>query len=143
MCFDQNHTRYLRQQDKYSCSAVALLNLDKWRGLKVTKKNLPQYIKLCQAKPFVGTFQKQFDKVVGRRGRRLTYKQFKQHPGATLFETFYPDGHAHDYLVLGWATDGKHFGWLGVNFGGHTYCLIHASHVRWLLKHSRVWQCHR
>lgn len=138
--FIPNRIRYARQPDGYSCSAMALLNLDKWRGLHVTLKDLPRYKKLCKSCPVLGTARAAFRKVVGRTGRRFTYEQIKKHPGVFLLETRWPEGGCHHYLVLGWATDGTHFGWLCVNYwAGYTYTLISPPTMRRNLKHSIGW----
>src|SRR5271157_3484288 len=115
MKFIPNKTRYLKQQDKYSCSAVALLNLDKWRGIKVTKKNLPQYKQLLNTK-ISGTTSEQFNRVVGRKGKRLTYQQLKNHLGVVILETTSPLRRRHDYLVLGWSRHNNVYGWLAINY---------------------------
>lgn len=39
--------RYVRQQDDYSCSPVAILNTLKWLGRKVSYKNLHAIKRLC------------------------------------------------------------------------------------------------
>jgi hypothetical protein len=138
--FDTNHTRYLRQRDQYSCSAIALLNLDKWRGIRVTQKNLAQYKKLCHADVLTGVERRQFESIVGRKGRKLSYTNLKKHHGAVILETEWTDGHKHSYLILGWATDGKRYGWLAVNYWiKSTYSLIPSSAMRWLLKRSVAW----
>lgn len=139
--FVQKRTRYLRQPDHYCCSAIALLNLDKWRGIKVTKKNLPQYKRLCKTDPITGTQRKQFNLVAGKRGRKLSYGDLKKHNGAIILESWWPDGWTHCYLILGWATDGKHFGWLAVNYiEGTTYSLISPAKMKWHLKYSVGWR---
>lgn len=138
--FVKNKVRYLRQTDTYACTALALLNLDKWRGLRVTRKNLSEYKKLCRSHKTLGTARSQLVRITGKQGRRITYDQLKKNNGAAIFETEWTDGLKHSYLVLGWSTNGKRFGWLAINYvTKHTYALVSAGRMKWLLKHSVVW----
>ena len=137
--FVTNQIKYVKQRDQYTCGPVALLNLDKWRGLSPTYKDLPRYKRLCKTDS-TGTQPRQFEKVVGKRGRKLSYSQIKKHPGAFILNTKWPEDGGHYFLVLGWATDGTHFGWLCVNYlEGQTYVLISPATMKWLLKRSRGW----
>ena len=130
-------TRFLRQPDSFSCGPVALLNLDKWRGIKVTAKNLPQYKRLCKCSTEVGTYPSQLDRVLGKRGRRLSYQQFKAHHGAAIIDFTVRNG-GHFFLVIGWGTNGKDFGWVAIN-SKHTINLISAQGMRSILRSSKVW----
>ena len=138
--FDTNHTRYIKQRDLQSCSAVVLLNLHKWQGFKITEKQLPKYRKLLQTDPFLGTSRKRFRKIIGKRGRRLTYAQLKAHNGATILDTEWPEGGRHHYLVIGWGKHNTTYGWVAINYKlGVTYSLIPASTMKCLLKRSLTW----
>ena len=138
-------TRFLKQPDNYSCGPVALLNLDKWRGIKVTHEDLPRYKRLCCANFQYGTFKSQMTKIVGKRGRRLSYEQFASHKGAAIINCRYRDGKGgHYFLVIG-RCKGIHdnrrtwrYGWVAVNFS-NTVDVLSPDEMRSILKRSRVW----
>lgn len=69
--------RFCRQRDKYSCGPVALLNIDKFFGRRVTYQHLPRYSKRTKCKPVTGTKTKIMSKILGRATRR-SWKKAKQ-----------------------------------------------------------------
>ncbi len=69
--------RFCKQRDKYSCGAIALLNIDKFFGRQVTYQDLPKYQELVDCQPVSGTQVSSISKVIGRASRR-TWKSSKQ-----------------------------------------------------------------
>lgn len=47
--------RYIKQTDRYSCAALAVLNALKWAGKRITKKHLPAIRKKMKCLPYQGT----------------------------------------------------------------------------------------
>lgn len=47
--------RYIKQHDDINCGPIALMNVHKWQGKRVTYKDLPRYVKLCKRLPRDGT----------------------------------------------------------------------------------------
>ena len=62
--------RYCKQRDKYSCGAIALLNVDKFFGRWVTYQDLPKYQELVDCRRDEGTKIVRISKVIGRASRR-------------------------------------------------------------------------
>jgi hypothetical protein len=69
--------RYCKQRDKYSCGAIALLNIDKFFGRQITYQDLPKYKELVDCQPISGTQISNISKVIGRASRR-TWRSSKQ-----------------------------------------------------------------
>lgn len=141
--------RYLGQHDTYRCGPIALLNLHKWQGLPVTGKHLSSYQRLCRCQRKDGTPSQAVDRVLGKRGRRMSYREFKNAlwedgGGAAVVLTRHPrlPSGGHFWFVPGIAqrsTD-KRVGFLVVNFYRYsTLTLLTWPHMKWLLRHSRVW----
>jgi len=66
--------RFCKQRDKYSCGPIALLNIDKFYGERVTYADLKYYRKLVDCKPLQGTKTSAMSDVLGRASRRTWVK---------------------------------------------------------------------
>lgn len=63
--------RFCKQRDRYSCGAIAALNIDKFRGCRVTYEDLPYYRDLVRCrKEWNGTFARNITRVYGQASRR-------------------------------------------------------------------------
>ena len=72
--------RFCKQRDQYSCGAVAVLNVLKWAGCKVTYSNLPALRKLCKCNQPNGTKKQDLEsalKALGIRFKRYTRPTLK------------------------------------------------------------------
>jgi len=66
----RNSIRFCKQRDKYSCGPIALLNIDKFYGERVTYADLPYYKKLVDCKAKSGTQINRMSDVLGRARRK-------------------------------------------------------------------------
>lgn len=137
--------RFLGQRDRYRCGPIALLNLHKWRGRKVTRRDLPRYTALLGCCRRHGTPEENFARAMGAAGLRLTYRQFKREMdyGKAAIVLTKKGRIYHYYLIVGTGErvhDRRH-GFIAVNFARHkgTVSLINWPYMKWLLKHSRLW----
>ncbi len=92
--------RFCKQRDRYSCGAVALLNVDKFFGYQVTYKDLAYYRDLVGCKKEQGgTFARGITKVLGNANRRSwkKSKEFLQQGNCILVFTYKKWGHF--YLI--------------------------------------------
>jgi len=140
--------RFLGQRDSYHCGPIALLNLDKWLGCKVTRRDLPHYTKLLGCCRRHGTPAENFWRTTGQNGGPLTYRRFKRQiesGTAAVVLTKYParNGPWHYYLVpcTGCQVQDKWHGFIAINFARArgTVTLLTWPHMKWLLRHSTVW----
>lgn len=94
--------RFCKQRDRYSCGAVALLNIDKFFGRRVTYQALPFYKKLVKCGQPYGTYRRNITRVLGRASRRgwKQAKLFLQKGNCILLETRWRDGEGHYYLMV-------------------------------------------
>ena len=129
--------RFCKQRDHFSCGPVALLNVDKHFGQRVTYKDLPRYSKRVLCKSPGGTLTSEISKVIGRASRR-TYKKAKQFiadGNCIIVQTKKYEGHY--YLLV---MDQYMFG--VVNRYGNWPCVRHISRQqagRILKKSYRTW----
>jgi len=65
-----NNIRFCKQRDQFSCGPVALLNADKFFGLKVTYRHLITYSLMLECTPKHGTLTSSMSKIIGRASRR-------------------------------------------------------------------------
>ncbi len=129
-------TRFCKQRDHYSCGPIALLNIDKFFGRRVTYKDLPRYRKRVQCKKTQWTTTQAISKILGR-ARRKTWpaaKRFLQ-SGCIVVQT---KRIGHFYLMV---TNGRgDIGIVNVYRNGH--CAIHITPQRasQMLRHAfRTW----
>jgi hypothetical protein len=151
-------TRYLRQRDTFRCGPVAVLNLAKWQGIRATREHLAAYTQLCKCRKNKGTYSTNLSYAVGKRGRQMSYDEFKRRIEAgrsaivlthamrrSQGASRYKHGHYYFVPALGTRTDdasGKiiECGFLAVNFiDTETKTIISWPYMKWLLKHSTVW----
>jgi hypothetical protein len=128
-------TRFCKQHDTYSCGPVALLNIDKFFGQRVTYKQLPRYSKRVQCVPPDGTFPEAISRILGRAKRKAweKAKQFLKDGGCIMVQS-----KDHYYLMLM-----NHREDIGVvNYYGAGHGAIHISPQRasrWLKDARRTW----
>lgn len=94
--------RFCKQRDRYSCGAIALLNIDKFFGRHVTYRNLPQYKKLTKCSKADGIFLYEMTEILGRASRRK-WKQaqrFLQEGNCILLSVRRKDNSGHFYLMI-------------------------------------------
>lgn len=65
-----NNIRFCKQRNRFSCGPIALLNADKFFGLKVTYRHLPAYKLMVDCTPAHGTLTTRMSKMLGRASRR-------------------------------------------------------------------------
>lgn len=65
-----NNIRFCKQRDRFSCGPIALLNADKFFGLKVTYRHLPAYRLMLKCESVHGTKTACMSKMLGRASRR-------------------------------------------------------------------------
>ncbi len=92
-------TRFCRQRDNHSCGPIALLNVDKFFGHRVTYKHLPQYYKRARCRNPGGTYTSDISKILGRASRRswTEAKHFLNEFGCIVIQTAYT---GHLYLMV-------------------------------------------
>jgi len=136
--------RWLRQQDRYSCGPIALINLDKWRGKHVTKHDLPKYRRRCRCGRLFGTTIVNFIHTVGKSYWRPTYQHFKRYllsGGVAIIDCYWTNGSGHYFFVCGIYdhTDGRR-GFLAINYYEHqTMTLLSPQEMVSLLRRGRIW----
>jgi hypothetical protein len=153
--------RYLGQRDKFRCGPIALLNLHKWKGKKVTGRDLKHYTWMLGCSRRHGTAEENFSRTLGwrpdtvRNRQRIPYRVFRDEINkgkAAVILTKFPEGgdHAgswHYYLVIGIGhkIGDTRNGYIAVNYltSHRTFTLLAWHHMKWLLKHSVVWFCAR
>ncbi len=93
--------RYCKQRDRYSCGALALLNIDKFFGRPVTYKDLPKYKKLVDCKYVTGTQTPNISKVIGRASRRswVSAKRFLSEGNCVMM--LWDEGDVAHYFIMG------------------------------------------
>lgn len=98
-------TRFCRQRDSHSCGPIALLNIDKFFGHRVTYKHLPKYSRRVgchrpKGRDLGGTYTRAISKILGKASRR-TWKGAKQFlrkgDGCIMVQTTYI---GHLYLII-------------------------------------------
>jgi len=94
--------RFCKQRDKYSCGAVALLNIDKFFGRPVTYQALPFYRMLVNCSQAHGTYRRDVTRVLGRASRRgwKQAKRFLQEGNCILLDIRWRNGEGHYYLMV-------------------------------------------
>lgn len=138
----RNNIRFCKQRDRYSCGPVALLNIDKFYGERVTYADLPYYRTLVACKQPGGTLTSSMSDVLGR-ARRKGWKNTKEflHDGCLVIQT--GDGiagrHGHYSLVL----RDRHGTYILVNHRrGQGYASVYISwqELYWLWRKAyRIW----
>jgi len=129
-------TRFCKQRDDYSCGPIALLNIDKFFGRRVTYKDLPRYRKRVRCeKKIGGTATRYISKVLGRAGRKTwpAAKRFLKN-GCIAVQT---KRVGHFYLMV---TNGH--GDIGIVNYCNGPCALHVSVQRasQMLRHAyRTW----
>ncbi len=93
--------RYCKQRDQYSCGALALLNIDKFFGRRVTYKDLPKYRKLVNCHRVTGTQTPNISKVIGRASRRswASAKWFLREGNCIML--LWDEGDVAHYFIMG------------------------------------------
>jgi len=130
--------RYCKQRDRYSCGAIALINIDKHFGQRATYKDLLWYQHLIDCTCPDGTYTRDISKVLGRARRRTwaRAKQFLLSGNCIMVQNRRTRGHY--YLMV---TNGN--GDIGiVNYcrHGHTATKITPQWAARLLKRAhRTW----
>ena len=137
--------RWLRQYDHYSCGPVALINLDKWRGKSVTKRDLPRYRRRCHCYYPDGTSTINFLRTVGQPPiSQLNYYCFKEHllsGGVAIIHTTFDNECGHFFFVRGVAQhkNGRR-GFLVVNFAeNETLTLLSWQRMARLVWRGYTW----
>jgi len=129
--------RFCKQRDRYSCGPVALLNVDKFFGRRVTYANLPFYRLLVQCSKSQGTLRRSITRVLGRAARRKwpNAKQFLQEGNCILiFDRWKGGGHYSLVVMHGYDIT------LINHFEGECLTPISAAKASRLLKHAeRTW----
>jgi len=133
--------RYCRQRCGTRCGPVALLNLAKWRGEHVTYRDIPRFEKVCGWSRREGTPIPKMMKALGRRPRKLSFIQFKQHlqrGGIVILHTDLPDEpEAHYCLAMGIDEQGRY---MLVNYcQKHMPCRWVGRRMAYLLSYSQCW----
>ena len=138
--------RFLGQRNKSGCGPVALLNLHKWQGRKVTRRDLPRYTALLGCCRRHGTPAENFSRTTQHHGYVLTYRQFKREINCDKAAVLLTKTRRswHYYLVVGighGASNPRRQGFIAINTnnGRGTVSLINWPYMKWLLKHSTVW----
>lgn len=80
--------RYLKQQDRFRCGPVALLNALKWQGLRVSSSGLGDLCELVQCRDS-GTYVNRFHRVAKQLGYR-----WMQHPNVRKIDKALKTGNA-------------------------------------------------
>lgn len=109
--------RFCKQRDKFSCGPIALLNIDKCFGRRVTYRDLPRYSKRVLCKSPDGTLTSEISKVIGRATRR-SYKMAKQ---------FIADGNCIIVQTK--------------KYDGHYYLLVMDQSMFGVVNRYRDWPC--
>lgn len=135
--------RWLRQYDKSSCGPIALINLDKWLGKSVTKRDLTGYRWLCDCHLPWGTSTTNFSRVAGQSLRyHYSYRLFKRHllSGKSAVILMQQGPAVRHYVFIYKVTVfGPHKGFLAVNFNCETLTLLPWQRVVAMLRGGCVW----
>ena len=93
-------TRFCKQRERYACGPVALLNIDKFFGRRVTYQHLPRYSKRIEYKPGIGSLTRMMSKILGRATRMpwKKAKQFLKDGGCIVVQNKQKKGHF--YLIV-------------------------------------------
>ena len=130
--------RYCKQRDRYSCGAIAMINIDKHFGQQATYQDLLWYQHLIDCTVPDGTFSRNISKILERASRRTwaQAKQFLRAGKCILVQN--RRNHSHYYLmVMNWHGDIS-----AVNFyrHGQTAAKITTRWTAQLLRHAfRTW----
>ena len=116
--------RFCKQRDRYSCGAVALLNIDKFFGSRATYQDLPKYRKLVNCDQH-GTQDWDITRVLGRTSRCKwpKAKRFLQEKNCILIKWW-----GHLFLMVM-----NNYDIQIVNQGSKTTELVSSSDASWLL----------
>jgi len=100
--WSKDSMRFCKQRDRYSCGAVALLNVDKFFGRRATYRDMPKYRKLVNCVNTHGTRHSDMTRVLGRASRRgwKHAKRFLDERNCILISTKWRNGGGHYYLML-------------------------------------------
>jgi len=79
----RNNIRFCKQRDQHSCGPIALLNVDKFFGERVTYQDLQFYQGLVDCKPPRGTYTSDMSKLLGRARRKSWNSTKKTLQGCT------------------------------------------------------------
>jgi hypothetical protein len=128
---------YLKQTEKNTCGVIAAMNLDIWRGKKVSIADFPAYKEALNFKRT--TYRRFFSKWIGSRPTRLNWPKLKQHllTGGSAVILSRRGKTGHFYFV-----DGVYENWARcVNFyPGFPTTWIHWRWLCKLLTRSSVWR---
>jgi len=135
-------TRYCQQRDNHSCGPIALLNIDKFFGHRVTYKHLPHYSRWLRCRrpkgnDLGGTYTTAISQILGRASRRAWSKtKHFLRDGCIVVQTSRSGGHF--YLMV---TNGN--GDIGVvNYRQYKYAAIQITPQKgaaMLKKAYRTW----
>lgn len=148
-----NGINYVAQRDRYSCGPVAVLNVMKWAGIPVTKKNLRTLITACEAVPRTvnpdnpGTTQERLEQVFQRMlDSKATFTKIwdpsemiiRDHiiSGGIVglhYNYFKSDWNAHFSLVI----DILGRDWVMVNEKHVSVVKILGTEMRWMLRRNQ------
>jgi len=128
--------RFCKQRDKYSCGAIALLNIDKFFGHRATYQDLPRYQELVKCGRPHGTLIRNMTRVLGRASRRSwrNAKRFLQKRNCILILSGWGNG-GHYFLMV---MDNRNYHL--VNHESSAVIGISSQDASWILKHAkRTW----
>ncbi len=130
--------RYCKQRDRYSCGAIAMINIDKHFGQRSTYQDLLWYQHLVDCTRLEGTLSSNVSKILGRATRRkwAKAKQFLRAGNCIMVQNRYEHGHYY-LMVMNWHGDIS-----VVNFyrHGQTAAKITTRWAAQLLRHAfRTW----
>lgn len=121
----------LLQRNSFSCGPIALMNAELIRGKRISyRKHYTVYRDLLNCNFLTGTSWKQFDRLCGVLGYRMTYSR----SGPILAQQKLADGHYH-YCVL---TDCQKYGAYIINSANFKHEYISGDHFWGSI--IRAWQ---
>lgn len=105
--------RYVKQRDHYTCGPIAVINICKWAGYKVTLKEIKKFKKLTNC--IDGTYSEDLEKALKKLGKKyfqlgakledkeVTIRKIERHckkKGIVLLNYQWPDSTSFHYILV-------------------------------------------